>query len=241
VDQQAALYGHGCRAVGDAKITFGTGAFALAVTGRKIVRAPGQGLLPTVAWARHGTADYAVDGGVYDAGSAVEWGQRLGLFNAFDELDSFDAPPAITRKLAFVPALSGLACPHWDRSAAALWVGMDASTTKRDMAQALLEGIALRTAEVVAAMDALVPIGGQISVDGGLTRSAYFVQFLANALQREILLPEFDELTAFGCAAMAGGDVSRPGGVQVVTPDVADVAAWHEVFGNAVRRSQAWR
>ena len=241
VDQQAALYGHGCRAVGDAKITFGTGAFALAVTGREIVRAPGQGLLPTVAWARHGTADYAVDGGVYDAGSAVEWGQRLGLFNAFDELDSFDAPPAITRKLAFVPALSGLACPHWDRSAAALWVGMDASTRKRDMAQALLEGIALRTAEVVAAMDALVPIGRRISVDGGLTRSTYFVRFLANALQREIVLPEFDELTAFGCAAMAGGDVSRPGGVQVVTPDVADVAAWHEVFGNAVRRSQAWR
>ncbi len=242
VDQQAALYGHGCRAEGDAKITFGTGAFALAVTGAKIVRAPGQGLLPTVAWARGGEARYAVDGGVYDAGSAVEWGQRLGLFGTFDELDSFEVPPAISRKLAFVPALSGLACPHWDRSAAALWVGMDAGTTKRDMAQALLEGIALRTAEVVAAMDGLVPLGRRISVDGGLTRSAYFVQFLANALQREILLPGFDELTAFGCAAMAaGGEVSRPGGVRVVAPDITDVSAWHEVFGQAVRRAQAWR
>jgi glycerol kinase len=242
VDQQAALYGHGCRTEGDAKITFGTGAFALAVTGSRIVRAPGQGLLPTVAWSRNGVADYALDGGVYDAGSAVEWGQRLGLFAAFAELDSFEAPPAITRKLAFVPALSGLACPHWDRSAAALWMGMDAGTTKRDMVQALLEGIALRTAEVAAAMDGLVPLGQRISVDGGLTRSTYFVQFLANALQREILLPGFDELTAFGCAAMAaGGDVARPGGVQVVTPDVADVAGWHEVFGEAVRRAKAWR
>ena len=242
VDQQAALYGHGCRAEGDAKITFGTGAFALAVTGRNIVRAPGQGLLPTVAWSRGGEAAYAVDGGVYDAGAAVEWGQRLGLFESFDELDSFEAPPAISRKLAFVPALSGLACPHWDRSAAALWMGMDAGTTKRDMAQALLEGIALRTAEVVTAMDTLMPLGRQISVDGGLTRSAYFVRFLANALQREILLPGFDELTAFGCAAMAaGGEVTRPGGVRVVTPDIADVAAWHEVFGQAVRRAQAWK
>jgi glycerol kinase len=241
VDQQAALYGHGCRAVGDAKITFGTGAFALTVTGSKILRAPGQGLLPTLAWARDGAAVYAVDGGVYDAGSAVEWGQRLGLFESFDELDAFEAPPAFMRNIAFVPALSGLACPHWDRSAAALWVGMDASTTRRDMAQALLEGIALRTAEVVAAMHALVPIGGQISVDGGLTRSAYFVQFLANALQREILLPAFDELTAFGCAAMAGGDMPRPGGVRVVTPDVADVAGWHEVFAQAVRRARAWK
>ena len=241
VDQQAALYGHGCRAVGDAKITFGTGAFALAVTGAKIIRAPGQGLLPTLAWARNGVADYAVDGGVYDAGAAVEWGQRLGLFESFDELNAFEAPPAILRKMAFVPALSGLACPHWDRSAAALWVGMDAGTTKRDLAQALLEGIALRTAEVVAAMHALVPIAGRISVDGGLTRSAYFVQFLANALQREILLPTFDELTAFGCAAMAGGDVARPGGARVVAPDVADVAAWHEVFAQAVRRARAWK
>lgn len=242
VDQQAALYGHGCRAEGDAKITFGTGAFALAVTGSKIVRAPGQGLLPTVAWSRGGKASYAVDGGVYDAGAAVEWGQRLGLFGAFDELDSFEAPPAITRKLAFVPALSGLACPHWDRSAAALWVGMDAGTGRRDMAQALLEGIALRTAEVVAAMEGLVPLGRRISVDGGLTRSAYFVRFLANALQREIVLPGFDELTAFGCAAMAAGaEVARPGGVRVVEPDVADVAGWHEVFGQAVRRARAWK
>ncbi len=242
VDQQAALYGHGCRAEGDAKITFGTGAFALAVTGAKIVRAPGQGLLPTVAWSRHGVGTYAVDGGVYDAGSAVEWGQRLGFFDSFDELDSFEAPPAISRKLAFVPALSGLACPHWDRSGAALWVGMDAGTTKRDLAQALLEGIALRTAEVVAAMDALVPLGARISIDGGLTRSAYFTRFLANALQREILLPEFDELTAFGCAAMAaGGEVTRPGGVRVVAPDVTDVAAWHEAFGEAVRRAKGWR
>jgi glycerol kinase len=164
------------------------------------------------------------------------------LFASFDELDSFEAPPAITRKLAFVPALSGLACPHWDRFAAALWIGMDAGTSKRDMAQAMLEGIALRTAEVVAAMDALVPLQGRISIDGGLTRSAYFTQFLANALQREILLPEFDELTAFGCAAMAaGGDVARPGGVRVVAPDVTDVAGWHEVFGEAVRRAKGWR
>ena len=242
VDQQAALYGHGCRVAGDAKITFGTGAFALAVTGDKIVRAPGQGLLPTVAWSRGGGATYAVDGGVYDAGSAVAWGARLGLYDTVAELDSFEAPPAISRGLAFVPALSGLACPHWDRSAAALFVGMSADTTKRDMAQALLEGIALRTAEVVAAMDALVPLGRRISVDGGLTRSAYFVRFLANALQREILLPEFDELTAFGCAAMAAsGDFSLPGGARVVSPNVADVAGWHGMFGEAVQRAKGWR
>lgn len=242
VDQQAALYGHGCRAPGDAKITFGTGAFTLAVTGAEIVRAPEQGLLPTVAWRRGGVSTYAVDGGVYDAGAAVEWAQRLGLFESFADLDEFETPPAISRGLAFVPALSGLACPHWDRSAAALWVGLSAATTRRDLAQALLEGIALRTAEVVRAMDARVPVGGRISVDGGLTRSRYFLRFLANALVREIACPEFDELTAFGCAALAaGGEVARPGAVRIVAPDGTDSAPWRDRFAEAVRRAKAWR
>ena len=203
VDQQAALYGHGCRAAGDAKITFGTGAFALAVTGAEIVRAPERGLLPTVAWRIGGETVHAVDGGVYDAGAAVEWAGRLGLFADLAELDAFAEPPAIERGLAFVPALSGLACPHWDRSAGALWLGMTAGTTRRDLCQALLEGIALRTAEVVAAMAEHVPLAERLSIDGGLARSGYFAQFLADATGRTILRHGFDELTAFGCAALA--------------------------------------
>lgn len=242
VDQQAALYGHGCRAAGDAKITFGTGAFALAITGSQIIRAPEQGMLPTIAWSRNGTAAYAMDGGVYDAGAAVEWGQRIGLFNSFAELENFETPPAISRNLAFTPALSGLACPHWDRSAAALFIGMDAGTTKRDMAQALLEGIALRTAEVVAAMSAKLPLKPRISIDGGLTRSPYFVQFLADVLERELILPEFDELTAFGCAAMAaGGEIKRPGGERLVHPKTGSTAEWRARFAGAVQRAKTWR
>ena len=242
VDQQAALYGHGRRAAGDAKITFGTGAFALAVTGSQIIRAPEQGLLPTVAWSRNGAAAYAVDGGVYDAGAAVEWGQRIGLFSSFAELENFDAPPAISRNLTFIPALSGLACPHWDRSAAALFIGMDAGTTKRDMAQALLEGIALRTAEVVAAMSAKLPLRPRISIDGGLTRSPYFVQFLADVLERDLILPEFDELTAFGCAAMAaGGEIKRPGGERLVRPKTGNTVEWRARFSGAVQRAKTWR
>jgi glycerol kinase len=130
VDQQASLYGHGCRNEGDAKITYGTGAFALTLTGEQIIRAPEKGLLATIAWQIDGKPTYAMDGGVYDASAAVEWAGRLGLFTDFSELAAFDEPPAIGRQLAFVPALSGLACPHWDRSATALWVGMNGSTTR---------------------------------------------------------------------------------------------------------------
>lgn len=90
VDQQASLYGHGCRQPGDAKITFGTGAFALTLSGERIIRSPETGLLATIAWQIDGKPVYAMDGGVYDASAAVEWAGRLGLFSDFSELAGFD-------------------------------------------------------------------------------------------------------------------------------------------------------
>lgn len=248
VDQQASLYGHGCRQTGDAKITFGTGAFALALTGDDIIRAPDKGLLATVAWQVDGKPVYAMDGGVYDASAAVEWASRLGLFSDFSELASFDQPPAITRQLAFVPALSGLACPHWDRSATALWVGMHGGTTRQDLCQAVLEGVALRSVEVISAMDQFLSVTDRLSIDGGLARSPYFAQFLADALQRCIVTQRFDELTAFGCAALA----ARGLGKELVAPrntctefhpriSASAARTWRETFTDAVSRSRSWR
>ena len=247
VDQQAALFGHGCRKPGDAKITFGTGAFALAVTGDEIVRAPDKGLLPTVAWSIDGRMTYAVDGGVYDAGSAVEWARRIGLVADFpSELDRFDAPPAIDRGVVFVPALSGLACPHWDRSAASLFLGMSAATTRADLCQALLEGIALSTADVVDAIDSLVPIGSSIAIDGGLARSRYFAQFLADMIGRDVLSTDFGERTAFGTAALAaigvGAVLPAPKVVSYTfIPRAGDRTVTRRRFGDAVSRSKGWR
>lgn len=248
VDQQASLYGHGCRNPGDAKITFGTGAFALTLSGEEMIRAPEKGLLATIAWQIDGKPQYAMDGGVYDASAAVEWAGRLGLFSDFSELAAFDNPPAIGRKLAFVPALSGLACPHWDRSAAALWVGMNAGTSKEDMCQALLEGVALRSVEVITAMDGFLNVTDRLSIDGGLARSPYFAQFLADALQRQIVTQRFDELTAFGCAALA----ARGLGVELAPPhntsttfsprvDASVAAQWRATFSDAVSRCRTWR
>ena len=206
VDQQAALYGHGCRGAGDAKITFGTGAFALMVTGSTPLRAPDQGLLPTVAWRRGSeAATYALDGAVYSAGAAVNWARGLGLFDDYASIDGFDSAPAIDRGLVFLPALAGLACPHWDRRARGAWLGLALDTGARDLMQALLEGIALRSAEVVSAMATLVPITGTLSVDGGLVRNRYFCQFLADVLERPLRVPANGELTALGTALLAAG------------------------------------
>ena len=245
VDQQAALYGHGCRARGDVKVTFGTGAFALALTGAETVRAPERGLLPTVAWRIGEATERAVDGGVYDAGAAVEWATRIGLLADPAELDRFDAPPAIERGLVFVPALSGLACPHWDRSAGALWLGMTGGTTRRDLCQAMLEGIALRTAEVIAAMAEHLPLASSLSIDGGLSRSSYFAQFLADAVGRTVVRRGFDELTAFGCAALAARGLgallpSPEHGSRTFEPR-GDCRPWHGRFASAISRARSWR
>ncbi len=125
VDQQAALFGHGCREPGDVKITFGTGAFALGLTGEVPPLHAGSRLLPTCAW-RLGQAspEYALDGGVLTAGAAVEWLKTIGLIETFEEFDAFQGPSAASLGVMFAPAQAGLGCPHWDRSARGLWIGM---------------------------------------------------------------------------------------------------------------------
>lgn len=246
VDQQAALYGHGCRKSGDAKITFGTGAFALAVTGAEIVTAPELGLLPTIAWRTPEETIYAVDGGLYDAGSVIEWLHRLELFDSHDELTRFDSAAAIARDLVFVPALAGLACPYWDRSASGLWIGLTAATTKADLCQSALEGIALLTGDVMAALRGRMEMRGAVSIDGGLTQSRYFTQFLADALGCAVRRQAFSELTAYGCAGLAAMTLERDlcppvETAEIMMPRTIEMASWRSRFAEALRRARNWR
>lgn len=243
-DQQASLFGHGCRNKGDIKITFGTGAFAFVITGTEPVISPKQGLLPTVAWQlnKH-AAVYALDGGVYNAGAAINWAKSLGLFDSLDQINAFSKPSAVGQGLVFIPALSGLACPHWDRKAAGLWIGLSLDTTSMDMMQAVLEGIAFRAVEVVKAMDDCVPIGNQISIDGGLSNNPYFCQFLANLLKKEISVPNFSELTAIGVAQLVSGNNVEFNSSNLETtlysPN-ADLSQHLIKFHKAIERSKAW-
>ncbi len=245
VDQQAALYGHGCRVAGNAKVTFGTGAFALMVTGGDIHRAPEQGLLPTVAWQKAGEAPvYGLDGGVYCASAAVNWTRGLKLFDAFDDINAFEGPSAIERGVAFVPALAGLACPHWDRAARGAWLGLSLETDARTMVRAVLEGVAFRATEVLAAMDTRVAIAGSLSIDGGMAANPFFLQFLADILERELTVPETGELTAIGTALLAAeriGETPRLAqSTRTVSPKTprADRRAR---FAEAVAISQSWK
>lgn len=226
-DQQAALYGHGGHAPGQAKITFGTGAFALAVTG-PLVRT--QGVLPTMAWQLEGAATvYALDGGVYAAASAVNWARGLGLFEDYSQINQFEGR-AIERGLAFVPALAGLACPHWDRSARGAWLGLGLDTTPADMMQALLEGVALRSGEVIAAMDTASKLSGPIAIDGGMTANPYFCQFLTDVLGRPTRRSDEAERTALGTAALAAQGI----GLTISLPQEGETL-WPQPLHDDVR------
>ncbi|HET6158773.1 MAG TPA: FGGY family carbohydrate kinase [Dongiaceae bacterium] len=251
VDQQAALFGHGCRRKGDAKITFGTGAFALAVAGSTVPRDRESGLEATIAW-KIGDAPpaYALQGGLYNAASAVNWARSLGLFTDYQEIDDFAGESAIARNLIFVPALSGLSCPYWDRRAAGLWLGMGLETTRADMMQALLEGVALLAEKVMAAINKLSPLAPVLSVDGGLTRNQYFTRFLADAINKRVRVPSSAELTGLGAAqlAMIGAGLadldSLPPAPQLlaeIAPGAPLSSTLHAAFSEAVARSRNWR
>ncbi len=251
VDQQAALFGHGCRRSGQAKITFGTGAFALAVSDHVVPTETAAGMNRSIAWQFTGAPPaYALEAGIYNAASAVNWARGLGLFANFAEIDGFAGEPAIERGLVFVPALSGLAAPYWDRNAAGLWLGMGLETTKTDMMQALLEGIALLAAELVGAMDRATPLAGAVSIDGGLSNNGYFCDFLADALGRPVVVPSVADLTGLGCAQMAmiGAGLATPESLppaptprRLAQPRRPLSEAARGRFAAAVQRCRNWR
>ena len=247
VDQQAALFGHGCREPGDIKITFGTGAFALGLTGTEPLMGNNAGLLPTCAWRVEGSsAHYALDGGIFTAGSAIDWLKSVGLVDRLTDFDFSRGEPVALRGLMFVPAQAGLGCPYWDHTARALWIGMDLATGKADLCRAVYEGLALRAAQLVRAIRSVTGIR-RISIDGGLSRSPYFTQLLADALAQTVFVAESPDLTSKGlldlchvahdprCAGHAPHPKGRP--VNASSPLPEDI---HARFSNAVERACNW-
>jgi len=209
VDQQAALYGHGCRDAGDAKITFGTGTFALAVTGAEPV-VDKAGLVPTLAWwlSPETLPVYALDAGDYTAAAALDWAIGIGLAERAEDFLLDADHCALLEGLVFVPALAGLAAPYWDRTAVGLFAGLRQGTSRAEMRQAVIEGIALRAAEIIEEL-----CGNDthpISADGGMTRNPGFVAFLADLTQRPVRLRQSPDLTAVGAAQLGFLGSGRP-------------------------------
>jgi glycerol kinase len=203
VDQTAALFGQACFEPGDMKCTFGTGSFLLMNTGGQ-PRLSGHGLLSTVAWQIDRQTTYALDGGIFVTGAAVQWlVQGMGILPdpaASAEAARQSADPGVT----FVPALAGLAAPHWRTDVRGALFGLSRATMPADITRAALDGIAWRVVEVVEAMrqDA-GQAPAQLRVDGGPTANAYLMQTLADFLDVEVQVAAAREATALGAAALA--------------------------------------
>ena len=210
VDQQAALLAEGCLAAGDAKCTYGTGAFLLVTTGSSATRS-GAGLSASVAWRLAGSATYCLDGQVYTAGSAVRWLAGIGVLGGPASLDAVGETVPDAGGVLFVPALAGLGAPHWAPGARGVLSGLHLGTSRGHLARAVAEGIAASVALLVSA--AVADAGRPLTflrADGGLTRSRLLVQAQADLLQVPVLVYRSADATALGVAALArlgAGDV----------------------------------
>ncbi|MCM2323620.1 MAG: glycerol kinase GlpK [Oligoflexia bacterium] len=205
-DQQSALLGQACVKEGQAKCTYGTGAFLLLNTGRKPAQSRHR-LLSTVAWAlSEDNYTYALEGSAFIAGAAVQW-LRDGMKFIHDsaEIEALAASVPSTDGVVFVPALTGLGAPYWDPSATGMFTGITRGTTRAHMARAVLEGIAFQNVDILAAMqkDLGKPLAA-LNVDGGASANDLLMQFQADVLGVTLRRPKHLETTSLGAVFAAG-------------------------------------
>jgi glycerol kinase len=200
VDQQAALFAESCFEAGEAKCTYGTGAFILATVGEGVARSQAR-LAACVAWRLDGTTTYCLDGQVYSAGSAVSWLQELELISEPADLDQLGAGED---GVIFVPSLAGLGAPFWSPEARGGWLGLSLASRREDLVRAVIWGIAAQIASLAKAMqdDMGRPLE-RLRVDGGLTRSSALMQAQADLLQAPVELYPSPDATALGVGAFA--------------------------------------
>ena len=204
-DQQAALFGQLCLDKGMLKNTYGTGCFLLMNTGSKPVDSQ-HNLLATVAWKIGGETTYALEGGVFVGGAAIQWlrdGARL--IREAGEINTLAASVADNGGVYFVPALSGMGAPYWDQYARGAFFGITRGTSNGHLARAVLEGIAFQVYDIVKAMEADAgQATAQLRVDGGASQSDDLMQVQSDLFAFDIVRPRITETTALGAAYLAG-------------------------------------
>ncbi|QOR68309.1 glycerol kinase GlpK [Cytobacillus suaedae] len=204
-DQQAALFGQACFEQGMAKNTYGTGCFMLMNTGETAVESK-NGLLTTIAWGLDGKVQYALEGSIFVAGSAVQWlrdGLRI-LKNAKDS-ELYASRVESTEGVYVVPAFVGLGTPYWDSDVRGAVFGLTRGTSKEHFVRATLESMAYQTTDVLTAMEADSGILLKtLRVDGGAVKNNFLMDFQSNILGVPVERPTINETTALGAAYLAG-------------------------------------
>ena len=204
-DQQAALFGQGCFNAGMAKNTYGTGCFMLMNTGEKAVLSK-NGLLTTIAWGIGGKVEYALEGSIFVAGSAVKWlRDAVELVKDAADTEGYAKSLASNDGVYIVPAFVGLGTPYWDSEARGAVFGLTRGTGKAHLIRATLESICYQTKDVLSIMerDSGIKLKA-LRVDGGAVKNNFLMQFQADILGVKVERPEVQETTALGAAYLAG-------------------------------------
>ena len=247
-DQQSALFGQTCFRPGEAKNTYGTGCFLLMNTGETPVFSQ-NGLVTTIAWGLDGKVDYALEGSIFVAGSAIQWlRDQLKVVDSASDSEYFARKVPDTNGCYVVPAFTGLGAPFWDPYARGAIVGLTRGVNKYHIIRATLESLAYQTYDVLKAMEADSGIRlSALKVDGGASANNLLMQIQANVIQAPVNCPVCVETTAMGAAYLAGLAVgywkSKEEVLQnwaidrVFTPEIDEAAqkkmlsGWHKAVG----------
>lgn len=204
-DQQAALFGQACFEEGMAKNTYGTGCFMLMNTGTHAKRS-NKGLLTTIAWGLDGQVNYALEGSIFVAGSAIQWlRDGMHFFENAAESEQHATHVDSSDGVYVVPAFVGLGAPYWDDKARGAMFGLTRGTTREHIIRATLESLAYQTKDILIAMceDSGVELK-KLKVDGGAVKNNFLMQFQSDILETAVERPKVNETTALGAAYLAG-------------------------------------
>ena len=252
-DQQGALFGQGCYEAGQAKNTYGTGAFLLMNTGTKPIKSK-KGLVTTIAWGLDGKVTYALEGSIFVAGSAIKWlRDQLRIIDMSDDTDYMASKVADTHDCYVVPAFTGLGAPYWDQYARGAILGLSQGVTKYHIVRATLESIAYLSYDILKAMeeDSKIKLKS-LRVDGGAANNDFMMGFQADLINRSVERPYCVETTALGAAKLAGLAVGFYKDLKDLEENLAiertfqgnmtdevrqeKIRKWHK----AVKKSQGW-
>lgn len=234
-DQQAALFGQCCFDAGDMKTTFGTGCFLMMNTGEKPVDSK-NGLITTIAWGLNGRVTYALEGSVFNAGSAIKWlRDELCIISTPQECDRLAETVPDAAGAYFVPAFTGLGAPYWDMYARGALVELTRGFSRAHLCRAVLEGIAYQACDITFAMSmdsGFFP--RHMRVDGGASNSDCMMQFEADMLDCDIVRPKNVEATALGASFLAG----LYAGIYTSLDDICALPVETTVFSPVMPRSE---
>ncbi len=252
-DQQAALFGQTCFDPGDAKVTYGTGAFLLMSTGHTPTFSQ-NGLVTTIAWGLNGAVTYALEGSIFVAGAAIQWlRDELRFIESAGDSEYMARKVNDTNGCYVVPAFTGLGAPHWDAYARGAVVGLTRGVNKYHIIRATLDAIAYQTNDVLTAMEADCGIRlSALKVDGGASANNYLVQTQADLSAAPVLRPKCVETTAMGAAYLAGLAVGYWSGTDQIrnnwaverafSPEISEESRQKRIRGwkKAVKCAAGW-